>query len=159
VAYFCAQNTVPRRSPRTAPPYSAANRRGSHRSGLKGKVHLPAIMPQSGNARKGPAFGTFLRLTSVTELPKLISIIAPFIGDLGMDRLNVQEAETKISSLLSDIEKNGKSFTICRNGKPVAELIPYRKPSRLAYNPVLARIQIHYDPTEDLSKDEWGDIE
>jgi antitoxin (DNA-binding transcriptional repressor) of toxin-antitoxin stability system len=100
-----------------------------------------------------------LRLTSVTELPKLVSTIALFIGDLGMDRLNVQEAETKISSLLSDIEKNGKSFTICRNGKPVAELIPYRKPSRLAYNPVLARIQIHYDPTEDLSKDEWGDIE
>jgi antitoxin (DNA-binding transcriptional repressor) of toxin-antitoxin stability system len=67
------------------------------------------------------------------------------------------EAETKISSLLSDIEKNGKSFTICRNGKPVAELIPYRKPSRLAYHPVLTRIQIHYDPTEDLSKDEWGE--
>jgi antitoxin (DNA-binding transcriptional repressor) of toxin-antitoxin stability system len=59
------------------------------------------------------------------------------------------EAETKISSLLSDIEKNGKSFTICRNGKPVAELIPYRKPSRLVYNPVLTRIQIHYDPPED----------
>jgi antitoxin (DNA-binding transcriptional repressor) of toxin-antitoxin stability system len=68
------------------------------------------------------------------------------------------EAETKISSLLSDIEKNGKSFTICRNGKAVAELIPYRKPSRLAYHPVLTRIQINYDPpTEDLSKDEWGE--
>jgi antitoxin (DNA-binding transcriptional repressor) of toxin-antitoxin stability system len=126
---------------------------------IKRKTHLPAFMPQIGNARKEPACGSFLRLTSVTELPKLISTIDPFIGELAMKRLNVQEAENKISSLLSDIEKNGKSFTICRNGKPVAELIPYRKPSRLAYNPVLTRIQIHYDPTEDLSKDEWGDIE
>ena len=75
-----------------------------------------------------------------------------------METLNVQEAKTKISSLLAEIEKKGKSFTICRNGKPVAELIPYRKPSRLAYDPLLSKIEIHYNPTEDLSEDEWGEF-
>jgi antitoxin (DNA-binding transcriptional repressor) of toxin-antitoxin stability system len=95
----------------------------------------------------------------VTELPEPVSTIDPFIGESAMERLSLQEGENKISSLLSDIERNGKSFTVCRNRKPVAELIPYRKPSRLAYHPVLTRIQIHYDPTEDLSKEEWGDIE
>lgn len=76
-----------------------------------------------------------------------------------METLNVQEAKTKISSILADIEKSGKSFTIYRNRKPVAELIPYRRTSRLTYNPVLSKIGIHYDPTEDLSEDEWGEIE
>lgn len=76
-----------------------------------------------------------------------------------METLNIQEAKTKISSLLAEIEKNGKFFRICRNGKPVAELIPYGKPSRLTYDPVLSKIGIHYDPTEDLTEDEWGEIE
>ena len=76
-----------------------------------------------------------------------------------METLNVQEAKTKISSILADIEKSGKSFTIYRNGKPVAELIPYRRPSRLTYNPVFSKIDIHYDPTEDLPENEWGEIE
>jgi len=92
-------------------------------------------------------------------LPKLNCVVEPFFGGLKMETLNVQEAKTKISSLLADIEKKGKSFTICRNGKPVAELIPYRKPSRLTYDHILSKIEIHYDPTEDLSQDEWGEIE
>lgn len=76
-----------------------------------------------------------------------------------MEMLNVHEAKTKLSSVLAEIEKSGKPFTICRSGKPVAELIPYRKPSRLNYHPVLRKISINYDPTEDLSKDEWGEIQ
>lgn len=73
--------------------------------------------------------------------------------------LNVHEAKTKLSAVLAEIERSGKSYTICRSGRPVAELIPYRSPSRVKYHPVLRKIRIRYDPTEDLTADEWGDVE
>jgi prevent-host-death family protein len=76
-----------------------------------------------------------------------------------METLNVHEAKTRLSSVLMEVEGKGKSFTICRNGKPVAELIPYRKPSRLTYHPLLSKIGIGYDPTEDLTEQEWGEME
>jgi len=76
-----------------------------------------------------------------------------------METLNVHEAKTKLSSVLMEVEKGGKSFTICRSGKPVAELIPYRRPSRLNYHPVLRKIGINYDPTEELSEEEWGEVQ
>jgi prevent-host-death family protein len=76
-----------------------------------------------------------------------------------MERLNVHEAKTRLSAVLLEIEETGKSFLICRKGKPVAELVPYRKASRLAYHPVFCKIGIHYDPTEELSAEEWGEIE
>ena len=76
-----------------------------------------------------------------------------------MESLNVHEAKTRLSSVLVEVESGGKSFTICRNGKPVAELIPYRRPGRLTYHPLLRKINIQYDPTEGLSEEEWGEIE
>jgi prevent-host-death family protein len=76
-----------------------------------------------------------------------------------MEKLNVHEAKTQLSAVLQQMEKTGKSFVICRNGKPLAELIPYREPNRLKYHPALSKIKIKYDPTEDLSDDEWGEIE
>ena len=40
-----------------------------------------------------------------------------------MQKLNIHEAKTKLSAVLSQVEK-GESFIICRNGKPIANLIP-----------------------------------
>ena len=76
-----------------------------------------------------------------------------------MQKLNVHEAKTKLSAVLIDVEQKGKTFLICRNGKPVAELSPYKKRSRLAYHPFLRKIKINYNPVEDLSDEEWGEIE
>ena len=76
-----------------------------------------------------------------------------------MQKLNIHEAKTKLSAVLMEIEQKGESYLICRNGKPIAELIPHRKRSRLRYHPVLSKININYDPTEELSKEEWGEIE
>ena len=76
-----------------------------------------------------------------------------------MQKLNIHEAKTRLSAVLTEIEKKGESFLICRNGKPIAELIPHKKRSRLTYHPVLSKISINYDPTEDLSAEEWGEIE
>ena len=60
------------------------------------------------------------------------------------------------------IEKTGQPVVICRNGKPVAELSPFKphKDShRLETHPVMGKIRIGYDPIEDLSDDEWGVLE
>jgi prevent-host-death family protein len=76
-----------------------------------------------------------------------------------MQKLNVHEAKKRLSAVLMEIEQKGESYLICRNGKPIAELIPHRKRSRLRYHPVLSKININYDPTEELSKEEWGEIE
>ena len=76
-----------------------------------------------------------------------------------MQKLNIHEAKTRLSAVLSDVEKKGETFLICRNGQPVAELIPHKRRSRLTYHPVMRNITIGYDPVEDLSDDEWGEIE
>jgi antitoxin (DNA-binding transcriptional repressor) of toxin-antitoxin stability system len=75
--------------------------------------------------------------------------------------INIHEAKTRLSSVLMDIEKTGNSFIICRNGKPVAKLSPYtdHRGERLGKHPTMSNIQIKYDPTEDLSEEEWGPIE
>jgi antitoxin (DNA-binding transcriptional repressor) of toxin-antitoxin stability system len=76
-----------------------------------------------------------------------------------MQKVNIHEAKTRLSALLADVEKKGETFIICRNGKPVAELSPHRRRSRLKYHPVLSKIKINYDPVEELSENEWGEID
>lgn len=75
--------------------------------------------------------------------------------------LNIHEAKTKLSAVLMQIEKTGERVVICRNGTPVAEIGPlkHRHGSRLGVHPVLSDIQINYEPTEDLTEEEWGKIE
>ncbi|MFH1491593.1 MAG: type II toxin-antitoxin system Phd/YefM family antitoxin [Pseudomonadota bacterium] len=76
-----------------------------------------------------------------------------------MQKINIHEAKTKLSAVLMDIEKKGESYLICRNGKPIADLIPHKRQNRITCHPVLSKISVNYDPTEDLSSDEWGEVE
>ncbi len=72
-----------------------------------------------------------------------------------MKTLNVHEAKTRLSAVLADVEEKGETFLICRNGRPVAYLVPHTKRTRLRAHPVLRRIRIRYDPAEPLTSDEW----
>lgn len=72
-----------------------------------------------------------------------------------MKVLNVHEAKTQLSAVLVEVEERGETFLICRNGKPVAELVPHAKKSRLTPHMALKRIRIKYDVTEPLTPDEW----
>ena len=76
-----------------------------------------------------------------------------------MRKVNIHEAKTRLSAILAEVEKKGETFVICRNGKPLAELGPRKRKSRLTYHPVYSKIEIAYDPVEDLSDEEWGEIE
>ena len=72
-----------------------------------------------------------------------------------MITLNIHEAKTHLSAVLARIEHEGESATICRNGRPIADLVPHRKPARASLHPVMSKLVLHYDPTEELAKDEW----
>jgi prevent-host-death family protein len=72
-----------------------------------------------------------------------------------MKIVNIHEAKTKLSALLAEMEATGETVLICRHGKPVADLVPHRKRSRLAPHPVMREIRINYDPIEPLAAEEW----
>ena len=76
-----------------------------------------------------------------------------------MKTLNIHETKTHLSSLLVEVEKEGATFLICRNGKPVADLVPHKNKNRLNTHPALSRIKIKYDPTEQLTAAEWPEEE
>jgi antitoxin (DNA-binding transcriptional repressor) of toxin-antitoxin stability system len=72
-----------------------------------------------------------------------------------MKTVNVHEAKTNFSSLLATVEDSSESFVICRNGEPVADLVPHQRMSRIKPHPVLSRIKIKYNPVETASESEW----
>jgi prevent-host-death family protein len=74
-----------------------------------------------------------------------------------MIKVNVEEAKANFSRLLLRVERNGEPVLICRNGKPVADLVPHRPSKRnVKPHPRLSRIKINYDPTEPLTAEELG---
>jgi prevent-host-death family protein len=75
-----------------------------------------------------------------------------------MKMVNVHEAKTRLSELLGKTEK-GETYIICRNGKPVADLVPHKKTRRTEIHPVLSKLEVRYDPTEELAPEEWGEID
>jgi len=72
-----------------------------------------------------------------------------------MKALNVHETKTKLSSILAQVENNGEKFTICRNGKPIADLVPHQTKSRLVPDPLLSKVKVKYDLTEPLTAEDW----
>jgi prevent-host-death family protein len=69
--------------------------------------------------------------------------------------VNVHQAKTNLSALLAEVAEKGEAYVICRNGKPVADLVPHVRRSRLSPHPILRRIRVMYDPTEPLGSEEW----
>jgi antitoxin (DNA-binding transcriptional repressor) of toxin-antitoxin stability system len=72
-----------------------------------------------------------------------------------MKTLNIHEAKTNLSAVLADIENTGKKYLICRNNKPIAELVPHRKKSRLKRDAFLSQVKIECDLTEPLTEEDW----
>lgn len=73
-----------------------------------------------------------------------------------MIQVNTNEAKNRLSYLLSKVEKNHEKIKICRNGKPIALLVPLdglRDP--LKQNPKLMGVKIHEDPTAPLDEEDW----
>jgi antitoxin (DNA-binding transcriptional repressor) of toxin-antitoxin stability system len=72
-----------------------------------------------------------------------------------MKILNVHETKTNLSSILSEIEKKGEKFIICRNGTPIADIVPHKKKTRLSPDSFLSQVKINCDLTQPLTEDDW----
>lgn len=73
-----------------------------------------------------------------------------------MISVNIREAKSKLSALLAAVEERGERIRICRNGKPIAELVPIPKArDPLQPHPELSKIVIYEDPTAPLTEEEW----
>jgi prevent-host-death family protein len=75
-----------------------------------------------------------------------------------MQAVNVHEAKTRLSALIAKIESDQEPILLCRNGRPVAEIVPYIK-KRMPYpfkpHPKLGGLKIKCDLTAPLSNEEW----
>lgn len=47
-----------------------------------------------------------------------------------MEKINIHEAKTHLSSLVDKVASNGESFVIAKAGKPMAKVIPYTEPTQ-----------------------------
>jgi len=72
-----------------------------------------------------------------------------------MKLVSVHEAKSQLSALLAEIERTGEEIVICRHKKPVANLVPHKRRSRVDPHPVMRDVGIDYDPIEPMSADEW----
>lgn len=76
-----------------------------------------------------------------------------------MQTVNIHEAKTHLSSLLCKVENGHETVVICRNGRPVAELVPHKKRGKLNFplkpHPRLGGLKINCDLTAPLSNEEW----
>ena len=74
-----------------------------------------------------------------------------------MNTADTHEAEANFFALLARVEADRETIVICRDGKPIAKLVPHRRISRIKPHPQLSKIKIGYDPVESLGGDEWPD--
>lgn len=74
-----------------------------------------------------------------------------------MTQVSVHEAKTHLSSLIAQVERLGDKVTICRYGRPVAELVPVRHGSRTCIDPELSQVIIKADLTAP-TETEWGNV-
>ena len=74
--------------------------------------------------------------------------------------VNMYEAKTQFSSLLKKVEKEHEKILVCRNGHPIAEIIPLQKNNKKELPPPDSklRLNINYDPTEPLDYDELPEV-
>lgn len=69
---------------------------------------------------------------------------------------NIHEAKSNLSSIVAKVESSLETVQLCRNGKPVAQIIPIpRLPNPLRHSARLGKIELKYNPTEGLTADEW----
>lgn len=78
-----------------------------------------------------------------------------------MITVNIHEAKTQLSALLHKIEVDHETIRLCRNGKPIADIVPIEAgndPMKM-HSCLYKGAKISYDPTEPLTQDEWPDAD
>ena len=73
-----------------------------------------------------------------------------------MNSIPIHEAKSKLSGLVSTVERDGEEVLICRYGKPVARLVPYRPRKRSRVDRRLSKVRYSDDLTLP-TVEEWSD--
>ena len=73
-----------------------------------------------------------------------------------MTQVSIHEAKAQLSALIAQVERLGEKITICRYGRPVAELIPVQWGRRTSIDPELSQVTIKGDLTAP-TETEWED--
>jgi antitoxin (DNA-binding transcriptional repressor) of toxin-antitoxin stability system len=69
---------------------------------------------------------------------------------------NIYEAKSKLSQLISMVEETGEPYVICRNGKPVVDLVLHRAcQNPLEPDPELRGARFIGDPVAGLDEKDW----
>jgi prevent-host-death family protein len=70
--------------------------------------------------------------------------------------VSVYDAKAKLSKLISQVERTGKAITVCRNGKPVVDLVAHREVvDPLKADPALRGAVFHGDPCAPVDECDW----
>ena len=70
--------------------------------------------------------------------------------------VNIYEAKAHLSRLIAEVLRTGKPITICRNGKPVVDLVAHRKPGNpLKQDPSLKGAVFHGDACAPAGQEDW----
>jgi len=70
--------------------------------------------------------------------------------------VSTYEAKAHLSRLIAQVEKTGEPVTICRNAKPVVDLVAHRtKKDPLRQDPSLKGAVFHGDPCALVAERDW----
>ncbi len=70
--------------------------------------------------------------------------------------INIYEAKAQFSKLIMSVQNTGKPITICRNNKPVVDIMPHKKTKNpLIQNPLLKGAKFSCDPCATVSEKDW----
>ncbi len=73
-----------------------------------------------------------------------------------MKTVNLYEAKTHLSKIVAQIEAEGELVVLCRNGVPVADIVPHNSPGEaIAPDPDLMGAQYLGDPCAPLDASDW----
>ena len=75
-----------------------------------------------------------------------------------MINVNTHEAKTRLSALLNIVESGKDTVVICRNGRPIADLVRHAEPApKLSRRGTFPELKgtILTDPTLPLDEDAW----
>jgi antitoxin (DNA-binding transcriptional repressor) of toxin-antitoxin stability system len=85
----------------------------------------------------------------------LLTVRAKRANRQGVKTVSVRDAKTQFFALLAELEAGRDRIVICRNGIPVADLIAHQGAPSMDGDPKLGALTLCFDPTEELSDEEW----
>jgi prevent-host-death family protein len=75
-----------------------------------------------------------------------------------MTTISTYEAKAHFSKLIAEVERTGKSVTVCRNRRPVVDIVIHREVGDpLRQDPALKGAVFHGDPCAPVSVEDWSE--